>query len=170
MLTTITTRRGVELWVDEIDPAAHGEQLHREFNRILAAGEGYPQPGPIPYEAFRAYWLDAKSAVVGAWARSDAAFVGSYFLKPNGPGRVAHVANAGYFVVAEWRGKGAGESLVRESMDRARALGFDALQFNLVFETNPARALYERLGFEAVGRVPDVIDGEAVYIYWRPLT
>lgn len=170
MLTTIVTGRGVELWVAEVDAAVHGARLHREFNRILEAGEGYPQPGPIPYEAFREYWFNAKSAVIGAWARPNGSFVGSYFLKPNGPGRAAHVANAGYFVVAEWRGKGAGEALLRESMDRARSLGFDALQFNLVFETNPARSLYERLGFEAVGRVPDVIDGEAVYIYWRRLT
>jgi ribosomal protein S18 acetylase RimI-like enzyme len=54
-------------------------------------------------------------------------------------------------------------------MERARSLGFDALQFNFVFETNPARSLYERLGFQEVGRVPDVIDGEAVCIYWRKL-
>ena len=90
-------------------------------------------------------------------------------MKPNGVGRAAHVANAGYFVVAGHRGAGIGEALVRHSMDTARSRGFDALQFNFVFEPNPARRLYERLGFEAVGRVPEVIDGEAVLIYWRRL-
>lgn len=153
-----------------MDAATHGALLHREFNRILTAGEGYPQAGPIPYHEFSEYWLDGKSTVIAAWTLSDGTFVGSYFLKPNGPGRAAHVANAGYFVVSEWRGNGAGEALVRESMDRARTLGFDALQFNFVFETNPARSLYERLGFQLVGRVPEVIDGEAVCIYWRRLT
>jgi GNAT superfamily N-acetyltransferase len=169
-LTTIATGRGVELRIGEVDAPTHGVLLHGEFNRILAAGEGYPYAGPIPYAEFSEYWLNGKSAVIGAWALRDGSFVGSYFLKPNGPGRAAHVANAGYFVVPEWRGKGAGEALVVESMDRARWLGFDALQFNFVFETNPARSLYERLGFQMVGRIPDVIDGEAVCIYWRSLT
>lgn len=165
----IVNAREVELRVTELDADTHGELVHREFNRVLEAGEGYPQAGPIDYDEFREYWLDNKTALVGAWAVGDESFVGSYFLKPNGYGRAAHVANAGYFVVAEWRGRGAGEALVLESMDRARDLGFDALQFNFVFESNPARSLYERMGFEQVGRVPDVIDGDAVYIYWRSL-
>ena len=33
--------------------------------------------------------------------------------------------------------------------------------FNLVFESNPARSLYERLGFSAIGRVPDAVGDEA---------
>lgn len=177
--TRITTAGGVELDVGEVDPAEHGPLLHRQFNRILAAGEGYPQAGPVSEDEFRDYWLDRKTSVVAAWAVGDesvvdesvgnGSFVGSYHLKPNGYGRAAHVANGGYFVVPEWRGKGAGEALVRHSLEHARTLGFDALQFNFVFETNPARSLYERLGFQQVGRVPDVIDGEAVYIYWRHL-
>ncbi len=84
-------------------------------------------------------------------------------------GRAAHVANAGYFVVPTCRGLGLGEALVIDSFDVAREAGFDAMQFNFVFEANPARRLYERLGFEVVGRVPDVIDGRAVYVYWRRL-
>ena len=62
-----------------------------------------------------------------------------------------------------------GTALVEHSFDVARALGFDAMQFNFVFDSNPARRLYERLGFELVGHVPEVIDGEAVCIYWRRL-
>jgi GNAT superfamily N-acetyltransferase len=92
---------------------------------------------------------------------------GSYYLKPNFPGRAAHIANAGYFVVAELRGRGIGQLLVEDSLARARTLGFDAFQFNLVFASNPARRLYERLGFEVVGRVPAAVDGEDAVIYWR---
>ncbi len=95
--------------------------------------------------------------------------VGGYTMKPNGVGRAAHVANAGYIVEPGWRGRGVGTALVEHSFAVARADGFDAMQFNFVFESNPARRLYERLGFEAIGRVPEVIDGEAVYIYWRRL-
>ena len=77
----------------------------------------------------------------------DGRLAGSYHLKPNFVGRAAHIANAGYFVVRDLRGHGIGERLVRHSMEQALALGFDALQFNAVFASNPARRLYERLGF-----------------------
>lgn len=165
--TRLATSGGVELVLSEVAPSDVGA-LHVEFNQIVADGEGYPQAGPIPLEEFRDYWIEQKRAVVvGRSAEGDV--VGSYFLKPNGYGRAAHVANAGYFVARRHRGRGAGEALVRHSMSFARSLGFDALQFNFVFESNPARRLYERLGFEVVGRVPRVIDGEDVLIYWRSL-
>jgi hypothetical protein len=94
---------------------------------------------------------------------------GSYHLKPNFVGRAAHIANAGSFVVRGLRGHGIGERLVRHSMEQALALGFDALQFNAVFASNPARRLYERLGFQVIGSIPDAIDGESIVIYWRHL-
>ena len=39
--------------------------------------------------------------------------------------------------------------------------------FNLVFESNPARYLYEGFGFQAVGRVPQAVEGEDAIVYWR---
>jgi ribosomal protein S18 acetylase RimI-like enzyme len=123
----------------------------------------------LAYDDFADYWLDRKSAVVVARLAADGRLAGSYYLKPNFPGRGAHIANAGYFVVADLRDRGIGECLVLDSLARARSLGFDAMQFNLVFASNPARRLYERLGFEAVGRVPEAIDGEDAIVYWRRL-
>ncbi len=154
--------------IEPTQPGDHRE-LHEAFARIVAAGEGYPQAPdePVSFEDFHTYWL--APATAGVVARVGGELAGAYTMKPNGVGRAAHVANAGYFVVAEHRGAGRGEALVRHSLDAARALGFDAMQFNFVFESNPARSLYERLGFADVGRVPDVIDGEAVHIYWRHL-
>jgi ribosomal protein S18 acetylase RimI-like enzyme len=67
------------------------------------------------------------------------------------------------------RGKGIGRALVEHSFEEARRHGFDAIMFNLVFESNPARRLYQRLGFEPVGRVPDAVGGEDALIYWRRL-
>ncbi|HEV2758855.1 MAG TPA: GNAT family N-acetyltransferase [Acidimicrobiales bacterium] len=144
------------------------DDLYSAFAGIVAAGEGYPQaPGPLAVADFDDYWLDHKSLV--AVARHDRRVAGSYYLKPNFPGRAAHIANAGYFVVPGLRGRGIGEALVRHSMEEAGRLGFDALQFNLVFASNPARRLYERLGFEAVGRIPEAVDGEDAIVYWRRL-
>jgi ribosomal protein S18 acetylase RimI-like enzyme len=161
------TATGLEISFGEAAAGDHDE-LYAAFAAVVAAGEGYPQPpGPLSVADFDEYWLDHKSAVVVA--RHDGRLAGSYYLKPNFPGRGAHIANAGYFVVPELRGHGVGEAMVRHSFDEGRRLGFDAMQFNLVFESNPARRLYERLGFQAVGRIPEAIDGEDAIVYWRRL-
>jgi ribosomal protein S18 acetylase RimI-like enzyme len=173
--TGLATRSGVVVHVHEAHPA-DVDDLYAAFSAVVAAGEGYPQAPdrPLGFDDFRDYWLDHKSLVVVARAAVDedhpeGEFLGSYYLKPNFAGRAAHIANAGYFVVARQRNQGIGEALVHHSMAEARALGFDALVFNLVFEHNPARRLYERLGFTAVGRIPDAIGGEAALVYWRRL-
>ncbi len=157
----------MELDVTAAGPGDHDE-LYEAFAAVVAAGEGYPQaPGPLSVPDFEDYWLDHKSLV--AVARHKGELAGSYYLKPNFAGRAAHIANAGYFVVPAMRSRGIGAALVEHSFDEARRRGFDALQFNLVFESNPARRLYERLGFQAVGRVPDAVEGEDAIIYWRRL-
>jgi ribosomal protein S18 acetylase RimI-like enzyme len=145
--------------------------LHAAFSRLVADDEGYPHAPdrPLSREEFESYWIEPASHAFVARQLDDGALVGAYTMKPNGVGRAAHVANAGYFVVKEQRNRGLGEALLRHSMKVARAAGYDAMQFNFVFESNPARRLYERLGFEVVGRVPEVIDGEAVCLYWRRL-
>jgi GNAT superfamily N-acetyltransferase len=166
----LTTHTGLGVVVDETRESDHPE-LYDAFCAVVAADEGYPQhpDQPLSYEAFAAYWLTPATLSVVARVAEDGTFAGAYTVKPNGVGRAAHVANAGYFVVPALRGKGIGQALVEHSFGEARRHEFDALQFNFVFEPNPARRLYERLGFSVVGRVPDVIDGDAVYIYWRPL-
>lgn len=166
----LVTARGLEVVVSPTTPADHHE-LHEAFGAAVAANEGYPQsPGePIEYAAFHKYWLAPASATFVARSCDTGAFAGAYTMKPNGVGRAAHVANAGYLVVPQCRGRGLGEALVLHSFTVARSQGFDAMQFNFVFESNPARHLYERLGFQVIGRVPEVIDGEAVVIYWRRL-
>ncbi len=145
------------------------DELLEAFAGVVAAGEGFPQAPdePVTWATFEPYWLAPARATYVARDLQTAAFAGAYTMKPNGYGRAAHVANAGYLVVPSARGLGLGEALVRHSFETARAHGFDALQFNFVFASNPARRLYERLGFEVVGRVPEVIDGEDVYLYWR---
>ena len=57
---------------------------------------------------------------------------------------------------------------MEDSIERAPGLGFDAIQFNFVFEDNPARGLYESFGWEVVGRIPQALpDGRAALVYWR---
>lgn len=140
------------------------ERLFAMFSDAVERGDGYPESAPLTADRFAVSWVDPPVVVV---ARLDGVAIGAYYLKPNFPGRAAHVANAGYLVDRNHRGDGIGRMLVEDSIRRAPAAGFDAIMFNLVFESNPARSLYERLGWQQIGRVPRGVDDEPAIIYWR---
>lgn len=110
----------------------------------------------FPFEDRRGvldYWLcDGGCVMIG---ELGGRVVGTYVLKPNHPDRCSHVANAGYMVAEAARGRGLGAALCQHSLEHARALGYLAMQFNLVVKTNhSAVRLWERLGFAHVGEVP----------------
>jgi GNAT superfamily N-acetyltransferase len=147
-------------------PKDHDE-LFGAYAQIVDAGDGFPHASPLSREAFEDYWIAHTSVV---WiVRSEGVLVGAYYVKPNFVGRAAHIANAGYFVLTAHRGRGLGRKLVEHSLQQARRIGFDAMQFNLVFASNPARSMYRKLGFVELGRVPDAVNGEDAVIYWRSL-
>lgn len=143
------------------------DELFRAFAAVVEEGTGYPQAPPTTREEFRAVWFEPTVSV--QVARVAGRLAGGYYLKPNFPGRAGHIANAGYLVVAGMRGGGIGEALIRHSFSEAKRRGFDALMFNLVFASNPASRLYERLGFRQVGLIPDAVEGEDARVYWRSL-
>ena len=152
--------------IREFTPA-DGDELFEAFSGVVERGEGFPQQAPLTWADFTDYWIAHSSAVMVAIV--DGHVAGAYYVKPNFVGRAAHIANAGYFVVPEQRGRGIGRALVVHSLEEAARAGFDAMQFNLVFESNPARALYEELGFRQLGLIPRAVEGENAVIYWRAL-
>jgi GNAT superfamily N-acetyltransferase len=143
--------------------------LFRLFGRIVADGDGFPHAGPLTASAFAATWVGGVTTAVAARVATPDGpeLAGAYYLRPNFVGRAAHIANAGYVVDRPWRRQGIGRLLVEDSVWRAPSAGFDAIQFNLVFASNPARTLYESLGWACVGRVPDAVGGEDALIYHR---
>jgi GNAT superfamily N-acetyltransferase len=151
----------------EIGPIADGEhaQLFPIFAGVVAAFEGYPHAPPLTRQSYDQTFLEPVTIVVVA--RIDGRVAGAYYLKPNFLGRASHIANAGYVVGAAFRSKGLGRLLVADSIERAPLVGFDAIQFNLVFASNPARAMYRELGWQEVGVVPAAVDGEDAIIYHR---
>jgi GNAT superfamily N-acetyltransferase len=144
---------------------ADAEALFILFGEVVGSGDGYPQAPPLTRGMFDTTWVT--SVTLAVVARVEGAVVGAYYLKPNFPGRAAHIANAGYVVDRAHRRRGIGRLLVEDSIWRAPLLGFDAVQFNLVFVSNPARSLYEDLGWREIGRVPEAVEGEDAVIYWR---
>ena len=160
----VGTRSGANVVVGPLTVMEH-DALFAIFADAVATGDGYPQAPPLTRGMFETTWVTSVTLAVAAHV--DGAVVGAYYLKPNFPGRGAHIANAGYLVARPHRRGGLGRLLVEDSIWRAPLLGFDAVQFNLVFAGNPARALYEELGWRAIGHIPDAVDGEDAVIYWR---
>lgn len=123
------------------------------FRNVIASGDTYVFDPQMPREQAMAYWFQPGARVYVAEIGSRV--VGTYLLKPNQPGLGSHVANAAFMVCPEARGQGVGRMMGEHSLTEARRLGYRAMQFNFVVSTNtPAIGLWQKLGFEIVGRLP----------------
>ena len=140
------------LTIREID-ARGFERAWPVFRDTVVRGDTYAYAPDITLDEARALWTTPPARCFVA--ERGAQVVGLYLLKPNQPGLGDHVANAGFMVAAEARGQGIASSLCTHAMAQARAAGFTAMQFNYVVASNTgAIALWQRHGFDIVGRVP----------------
>jgi L-amino acid N-acyltransferase YncA len=120
----------------------------------IREGETYPYARDMTEDGARHMWLELTDTVYVAEDRNGE-ILGTYYLKPNQPTLGAHVANAGYLVSANARGKGVGTLMGEHSQEEALRLGYRAMQFNLVVSTNaPSVRLWQKLGFEIIGTLP----------------
>lgn len=128
------------------------------FAEIVAAGETYAYPEGQTSESARSLWLEPPPGHTVV-AVEDDTVLGSAKMGPNRPGRGAHVATASFMVDPTRQGRGVGRALGQYAVDWARTAGFRSMQFNAVVETNGvAVRLWEALGFEIVGTVPEAFD------------
>jgi L-amino acid N-acyltransferase YncA len=119
----------------------------------IRAGETYALDQRMSESDALAYWLgaDRKTFV----AEDDGAIVGTYYLRANQAGGGRHICNCGYMTSPAATGRGVARAMCLHSMESARELGYRAMQFNFVVSTNArAVALWQSLGFEVVGRLP----------------
>jgi len=124
------------------------------FSAVVIAGDTYCYDPAISFEAARALWTDPPCRTFAAWEGERV--VGCYVLHPNQAGNGDHVANAGYMVAPDARGRGLAGELCEHSLATARASGFQAMQFNAVVARNePAVHLWQKHGFAIVGRIPN---------------
>ncbi|EAW11264.1 GNAT family N-acetyltransferase [Aspergillus clavatus NRRL 1] len=139
------------------------ELLDREFRAEVEHGCTYPMEEAMSTDKFAEYWFGtfAVVALVGAeesireerdW---EAECLGTFYIKPNYPGRCSHVCNAGFLTMTAARNRGVGIVMGEAYLEFAPKLGYKYSVFNLVFENNVASVkIWQRLGFEVIGRVP----------------
>ena len=99
------------------------------------------------------------TAVVAVAANGDPAGAAWYRLfgdDDRGYGFVSRdIPELGIAVVPQWRGRGAGDALLRDLVEAARSEGHVALSLSVDLGNGRALALYERLGFTRVDRAGD---------------
>lgn len=141
---------------------------------VLATGDTYPYPPDISESVAKAIWMKNGSREATFIARIDDQVVATAYVKPNQPGLGDHVANAGWMVAPAHQGRGVGRSFAEYVIQQARERDYHGMQFNSVVATNTgAVSLWESLGFEIVGTVPDAFRHPtglvAVHVMYRRL-
>ncbi|WP_419727975.1 N-acetyltransferase family protein [Lichenicola sp.] len=133
--------------------AADADAIARIIVPTIRDGTTYClDPGMSEADAL-SYWMgpDRETFV----ALDEGRIVGTYFMRPNQGGGGSHVCNCGYMTSATAVGRGIAGGMCRHSLDHARSRGYRAMQFNFVVSTNErAIRLWQRMGFEIVGRLP----------------
>ena len=129
------------------------EQIWRFFKPIVEAGETYDFDRDVTKDKAFDIWMTLPNQTY--IYEKDGEILGSYYLKTNQSGGGSHVCNCGYMVSESARGQGVAAKMCEHSQQVAREFGYLAMQFNFVVETNNgAIRLWQKLGFDIVGRLP----------------
>ncbi|KAK5172889.1 Protein spt10 [Saxophila tyrrhenica] len=150
-------------------PAKLTAYLCELLNREIEKGDTYPMMDPMPLSSFGPYWFANFGAimVLGELDNTEDVLtmeaqgtdwtkqcLGSFYVKPNYPGRSSHVCNGGFLVTDASRNRGVGRLMGECYLDWAPKLGYSYSVFNLVYETNVASLrIWDALGFKRIGRV-----------------
>lgn len=139
------------------------------LNLEIEKGDTYPMMEPLPLSSFAPYWFANFGAVmlVGEIQATEEVMqmeergvdwtkvcLGSFYIKPNYPGRSSHICNGGFLVTDAARNRGVGRLMGEGYLEWAPKLGYTYSVFNLVYETNLASLrIWDALGFKRIGRV-----------------
>jgi hypothetical protein len=108
-----------------------------QLNKEIEKGDTYPMMDAMPLETFGPYWFANFGAVMllghvetaedlrvledrgDSW---DKMCLGSFYIKPNYPGRSSHVCNGGFLVTDASRNRGVGRLMGETYLDWAPKL------------------------------------------------
>src|SRR5437764_1114936 len=106
------------------------------FKAIVEAGETYTYPRDLTEEQARALWMLQPPGRTVVAVDEAGTVLGSAKMNPNHMGGASHIAGASFMVDPARAAGGVGRALGEHILDRARAEGYRAMQFNAVVETN----------------------------------
>lgn len=149
------------------------DQLWKILEAVIKGGETYVFHPDSSRDKMLAYWLapEKKSYVV----EENGVIVGTFTIRPNMPDRGSHIANGSYMVHPDQAGKGIGEFMGRYSLEEAKRLGYEAMQFNIVIKSNErAVSLWKKIGFRIIGEIPNAFRHPSLgptnaYVMYREL-
>lgn len=140
------------------------QTIQELLNLIIIDGTTYPQDKPLDRAGFLDYYFPNFVAVLvkgtvdstSSWDIDSNPFMGCFYIKPNYPGRSAHICNAGFIVQPQFRGRKVGHTMGTHYLEWAPLLGYRYSVFNLVYASNIASvSIWDSLGFQRIGRVPN---------------
>ncbi len=144
------------------------------ISSAFSKGDTYPYDPDLSKKEFAEIWFSSDKKVFVAESEK-AEILGTFYIKPNQPSLGSHICNAGFVVCDKSKGKGVGKAMAEFSLQKARELGYLAMQFNLVLADNTASLkIWENLGFSKIGLVPEAFkskNGDFVdaYIIYKKL-
>lgn len=129
-------------------------QVWEIIRKVISTGDTYVYKQDSSKEKMLDYWFanDKKTYV----ALYENGIIGTFYLKDNQPDLGSHIANAGYMVAPEAKGRGVGKTMAEYSLHEAKRLSYEGMQFNFVVKSNEvAVKLWQSLGFEIIGEIPE---------------
>ncbi|MFI7541512.1 GNAT family N-acetyltransferase [Actinoplanes sp. NPDC049599] len=133
-------------------------RIYPFWSEIVAAGETYAYPLGLGSAEARELWMEQPPGLTVVAVEGDE-ILGTAKMGPNRPGRGAHVATGSFMVDPHASGRGVGRALGEFVVDWARRGGYHSIQFNAVVQVNTVAVhLWQSLGFEIIGTVPEAFD------------
>merc|ERR1719319_163909 len=135
------------------------------MNEVICDGQYWPFDKLLDKDGYRNYYLGGSAFVVRSVDESKereiqkGEVLGTYYIKPNFPGRCSHICNGGFIVSKKCRGQGVATIMGASYVHFAKKHGYKSSLFNLVFAQNaPSIKIWEKLGFTRTGTVPRAAD------------
>ena len=150
----------------EIVPIAspHIEGFHRALDFVARERRYLAFLEAPPIESTRAFVLNnIEQGYPQLVVLSDQEVVGWCDVLPKPRPVHAHIGVLGMALLADFRGQGHGERLMRQTLEAARSFGLHRVELTVRQHNTNAIALYRKIGFEIEGLMRDAIKVDGVY-------
>jgi ribosomal protein S18 acetylase RimI-like enzyme len=142
----------------------HIESFHRSLDFVARERRYLAFLEAPPLEATRAFVLNNISQAYPQLVASSAnEVVGWCDVLPKSRPVHAHTGVLGVALLPEFRGRGLGERLMRQTLDAARTFGLHRVELTVREDNTNAIGLYRKIGFEAEGLLRNAIKIDEAY-------